>query len=57
MKLLTLSEVAVLLRLSIPTIWRLRKADVAFPQPVKIFADVPSDVEFEFGVAAAPWPA
>ena len=57
MKLLTLSEVAVLLRLSIPTIWRLLKADVAFPQPVKIFADVPSDVEFEFGVAAAPWPA
>ena len=36
MKLLTLHEVAEILRLSIPTIWRLRKANTAFPRPVKI---------------------
>ena len=35
MKLLTLQEAADLLRLSVPTLWRLRKSDVAFPKPVK----------------------
>ena len=35
MKLLTLHEVAAFLRVSIPTIWRLRKSDAAFPTPVK----------------------
>ena len=35
MKLLTLHEVAEVLRLSIPTLWRLRKKS-EFPQPVKL---------------------
>ena len=36
MKLLTRKETADLLRLSAPTLWRLRKSDVTFPNPVKI---------------------
>ena len=36
MKLLTRKETAALLRLSLPTVQRLRKSDATFPNPVKI---------------------
>ena len=35
MKLLTRIETAALLRLSVPTLWRLRKSDVSFPKARK----------------------
>ena len=36
MKLLTLSETSDLLRISVPTLWRLRKANASFPKTVQL---------------------
>ena len=36
MKLLTLSETSDLLRISVPTLWRIRKANATFPKPVRL---------------------
>ena len=36
MKLLTLAETSHLLRISVPTLWRIRKANATFPKPVQL---------------------